>query len=269
MDGGLKPTRHNCEALDQGEAMNILKEIVKTAAFNRQQGHIFGAMTLALVAFAATGRKRYPHPQYRDGDSFCKFGQETLPPFVMSFKGELLPLEHILYKLYRCELVHEADLPDDVEFVDDGRQEIGLTTGDLLKLKGNWVGVLLNIVTDAPENEGIFHAGEIRRTLTAKTSEEDVLKIVRDKYGISPQRLMYLKWLIEVTGDQQRTPEQLGELVLRRFGGSAILGLSRTRLPHELSLAEHPGVFTPLGIQVLDEIQSMYNVTERVIQPER
>jgi hypothetical protein len=249
--------------------MNILKEIVETAAFNRQQGHIFGAMTLALVAFAATGRKRYPHPQYGDGDSFRRFGQETLPAFEVNFKGKPLSMEHILYKLYRCELVHEADLPDDVEFVDDGRQGIAIQAGDPLKLEGNWVGVLLSIVTSAPENEAIFHAGEIRRTLNAKTSEDDVLKTVSDKYGISPQRLMILKWLIGVTGDQKLTPEKLGELVVKRFGGGAITGLSRTRPPHELSLAEHPGVFTPLGVQVLDEIRSMYNVTERVIQPEK
>ncbi len=130
-----------------------------------QMGRTQGALLSVLVAVAATSRKRRPLPE-RDGIAFKKFvAEETLAitggavlNFFVRFRGREIKLEDFLYRFVRCELAHEARLPDDVEFAD------GAAPGDLaidvsdsrIAMSNTWMDGLGKAVHFAPENTAEF-----------------------------------------------------------------------------------------------------------------
>jgi len=115
------------------------------------------------VAVAATSRKRYPRGNGKtDREAFTSFLAEEIPKIVkftnsisLRFRGEILRLEDILYKFVRCELAHEAELPEDVYFM-PGDKIAFCFDDNKLGFSEKVIEVLLTIVTRASENEGLF-----------------------------------------------------------------------------------------------------------------
>ncbi len=70
-------------------------------------------------------------------------------------------MEHLFYKWLRCQLVHEAGLPHDIEIMDEKKQGwMSIRAGGgkpeyLLKVGSGWFHYLIGCVVDAPENEGL------------------------------------------------------------------------------------------------------------------
>jgi hypothetical protein len=124
-----------------------------------------GALLSVLVAAAATSRKRYPRgatPKKGDREAFTCFLKEEFPKIIrftsaisVRFRGEILRIEDLLYKFVRCELAHEAELPEDVYFM-PGDQIAFCFDDNKLGISEKMIEVLLTAVTRAPENAGIF-----------------------------------------------------------------------------------------------------------------
>jgi hypothetical protein len=95
-----------------------IRERVRDARMLWEADRREGAFLLALVSVAV--RAKLEHPEM-DGDRarFEEFIRSRLGPRIsVEFRGRLEPLERVFYKWMRCELVHGAGLPVDVQFVD-------------------------------------------------------------------------------------------------------------------------------------------------------
>lgn len=117
-----------------------------------------GAFMIALIAVAATARKRYPYPAFSDKDSFIKFLQDSRSGMMVhvEFRNVCRPIEEIFYKWIRCQLVHEGELPFDIEFMDDKNDGMNVRACGYPEFKllvgYNWINYLIHAVVKAPEN---------------------------------------------------------------------------------------------------------------------
>lgn len=118
------------------------------------------AMLLAVVAVAATARKEQPKMQ--DQEAFETFVRRIRPyPLSVHYRGEMRPIEEILYKWLRCVLIHEADWPCDIEIIPNpspGLSTIRAAGGsdDVLQLSESWFHDMIHIVSKAPVNAAEF-----------------------------------------------------------------------------------------------------------------
>lgn len=81
----------------------------------------------------------------------------------VEYRGESHPIEHIFYKWFRCELVHEGGLPIDIEFMpDDAPGALSVRAGGapefVLKVSEGWFHHLVTSVISAPENTEAFRS---------------------------------------------------------------------------------------------------------------
>jgi hypothetical protein len=128
-----------------------------------KSGRREGAFLVALVAVAATSRKRFTDRKaVTDRDAFERFLQAAHNVRLsVEYRGECHPIEHILYKWFRCELIHEGGLPVDIEFFADKEPGcLSVRAGGkpefVLKVSTSWFQHLIDAVTTAPENKGRF-----------------------------------------------------------------------------------------------------------------
>ena len=136
---------------------------VQDAEFLWQHKRYEGALLSALIAVAATARLRYPNRKtVKDGEAFEQFLKAAHSVTLKAeFRGELHTIEHILYKFFRCELVHDGGLPIDIQFLLDTEPGVlsvraGGSPEFILKLSQGWFYHLLHTVVSAPENKGAF-----------------------------------------------------------------------------------------------------------------
>ena len=126
-----------------------------------------GALLATLVAVAATSRKRYPKTKTMpDGRAFKKFVSEELSKYgpgwstdrkvKIQFRGKLLWLPHVLYKFVRCELAHEAELPEYVSFRNENGLNITILDNREITFSNELIPYLIKIVIEAPENSDLF-----------------------------------------------------------------------------------------------------------------
>jgi hypothetical protein len=130
-----------------------------------------GAWIQAMIATAATARKRYPRP-ISDSQSFKQFVKDIswtifsgLPKSPNLQSGQVLfvlgerSFEDILYKDFRCAWIHEAGLEEAglSETKIDGENIIEtLVVGKNTQLPDHWVLNLLNAIRWSPENADEF-----------------------------------------------------------------------------------------------------------------
>jgi hypothetical protein len=152
-----------------------IKTRIEDAEFLWSQGRKEGSWVQALIAAAATARKRYPKP-IPDNQAFKSFicdiasiivtGSTGGPSpahfrFYSDNRGEHRTLEDIFYKELRCNLVHEAELKE-IGF-SESRLEGDHYEGTLsvpargpAELPDFWVLHLIRAVKAAPENSDLF-----------------------------------------------------------------------------------------------------------------
>ena len=130
-----------------------------------RNGRREGAFLTTLVAIAATSRKRFSDRKaVTDRDAFERFLKAAHSVRLsVEYRGECHPIEHIFYKWFRCELVHEGHLPIDIEFMpDDALGSFSVRAGGapefVLKVSDGWFHHLVTAVIAAPENRDEFHA---------------------------------------------------------------------------------------------------------------
>lgn len=122
---------------------------VEDAKFLWRKGRRGSGLLLACVGVAARSRREFP--EAGDGDSFARLVADNLSAKIcVEFRGELWPIERLLYKWVRCELVHAGAVPLDIE-IDDGLGSEGLSVragGDperVLKLSPSWFDFLVSV----------------------------------------------------------------------------------------------------------------------------
>jgi hypothetical protein len=147
-----------------------IKERIEEAELLWQQGRKEGAWAVALIAAAATSRKRYPKP-IADPQAFKSFIRDVLPTLMYGqqpLQGtpnpriifNQTPVEDIIYEHLRCNLVHEAELSKKVVFsksvIVDGKLQATLAVGSPNVIPDFWVLHLIKAVREAPENVAEF-----------------------------------------------------------------------------------------------------------------
>ena len=123
-----------------------------------------GALLMALIAVAGTSRKRYPQSHIKsDKKAFTKFikdemasgsffgGNRSLGTFNINFRGKMCEFQDILYEVIRCELVHEADMPEDILFEPGAGFQVTVDEKKITFSDG-LLDCLGRIVEKAPEN---------------------------------------------------------------------------------------------------------------------
>jgi len=137
-----------------------LRDRVEDAMLLWENGRREGALLVALIAVAATARRRFP--DRRDCDAFDGFLQSAHSVRLsVEYRGECHGIEHIFYKWFRCELVHEGGLPIDIQFMpDDQPDALSVRAGGapefILKVSEGWFHHLIGSVVRAPENTELF-----------------------------------------------------------------------------------------------------------------
>jgi hypothetical protein len=132
---------------------------VEDAMFLWGNGRQEGAFLSALVAVAATSRRRFPDRKaVSDREAFERFiSAAHTVRLSVEYRGEVHPIEHVLYKWLRCELVHEGEVPVDIAFMPDhdpGALSVraGGAPEFVLMLSHGWLQHLVGAVVGAPEN---------------------------------------------------------------------------------------------------------------------
>lgn len=146
-----------------------IKSRVEDAEILWKNGRKEGAWLVALVAAAATSRKRYPQP-VSDSQSFKSFIRDVTHTIVQGVSlvesknfqvvMDQTPLEDIFYKHLRCNLVHEGELATDIQIsrskLVDGEFQGFFAVGPPNVIPDFWVLHLLKAVREAPENASEF-----------------------------------------------------------------------------------------------------------------
>ena len=168
----------------ENDQMSV-KDRIEGAHTLWERGRLEGAVTMVLIAVAATVRKRYPQP-VPDDRAYKNFVRDELtkitngPSLNVDFyyDGEYhVPLEVIVYKFLRCELLHEAGLPGDITLTQpvqgdgkpfgkspdgspyDGKLFNRLVLNDVLGFPIGWIWNLIRVIAEAPENKSEFCDG--------------------------------------------------------------------------------------------------------------
>ncbi|MBN8866045.1 MAG: hypothetical protein J0H98_00680 [Solirubrobacterales bacterium] len=111
------------------------------------QGRREGGL-LACVAVAARAREIYPG--VKDNEAFPRMIREALSiQWSIEFRGEQRPVEWLLYKWVRCELVHNASFPLDIETDGELGEGLAVRAGGapdyVVKHSPTWFDFLISV----------------------------------------------------------------------------------------------------------------------------
>jgi len=123
---------------------NKIHQRLQDALILWNDGRQEGGFLMALITFAAVAKNRYPAKT--DRESFEQFYRDSMSPRIsVEYRSKCHPVEHILYKYLRCNLVHEGGTPIDIEFQDDGSTSIraGGAPEFILKIGTGWFDFLV------------------------------------------------------------------------------------------------------------------------------
>jgi hypothetical protein len=136
--------------------MSGIRRRIDDAILLWDKGRHEGAFLIVLIAVAATARKRYP--KTKDREAFEQFLKDFhTVRLSVEYRGECHPIEHVFYKWLRCQLVHEAGILLDIQFMQDAQPgSMSVRTGGapeyILKIGTGWIYHMIGSVVQAPEN---------------------------------------------------------------------------------------------------------------------
>jgi hypothetical protein len=139
-----------------------LRHRVEDANILWENGRLEGAFLNALIAVAATARRECPDPKVKDRECFERFlAKQRTTRLSVEYRGECRPIEEIFYKWLRCELVHEGEIPVDIQFISDGEPgtlsfRAGGAPEYILKISHGWFHELIGYVVRSPANTDHF-----------------------------------------------------------------------------------------------------------------
>lgn len=277
-----------------------VREQIEDAAFLAEHGRYIGALTNLMLAVAASSRKSFPkgtmsveNPREKMGDReaftlflggrirkilFGDFGgpEAGNSGISMSFRGRQHDVAFILYKFYRCELVHDGELPEDVEFnapepgsapglnVTNRGIQVSISAGDKMVLDHGWIDLLINAVVNARCNGPEFGIKHYALLPLPDVDDQSFLNATVLKHGTSLGRVQILKHAV-----RRLSPKSIGEgtdeTISIRFqqlvdsgeiNGGAITGLSSH------GLTDRGGRLQSRGLEIIREIATAYQLVE-------
>jgi len=136
------------------------KTLLEDAQVLLGNGRFEGALLLVLVAIAGTSKRRSP-PPCSDAKAFTDFLHDewfAIAPCAgmrAVVDGKEVPMESILYKVLRCTVLHEGEMPEELVFKDSQTWFIRREHGRFI-LSRNWITGLMRSVVLAKENQSLF-----------------------------------------------------------------------------------------------------------------
>lgn len=273
-----------------------IKQHVSDARFLIESGRFLGALTVLTVAVAGSSRKVFPpgtkslanpKEKMKDGEAFKLFlggrirriinNAHENPEygesgFSIKWPTETKTIESILYHHYRCELIHEAKLPQGIEFVKENAggasfSNNGVSVGINVSGKGivlnyGWLDVLEKAVVEAPCNGDEF---EIRHYKLVANHGVDEVAFANDiivKYNASQARINIFKNSVRLLSHESilnSTDIELVGLFLSRVETGEISGVS---LLGSRGLSDAKGRLQPSGLAMLREIARAYSLVD-------
>lgn len=188
--------------------MTIRKRIDEASAL-MANGFDEAALIITLVAIAAASRKAYPKSIVQfDGVAFQTYLDERLADRRVAIGGErqgkIMSISESLYKEFRCNLIHEAELPESVSL---GPAAGGLTVSQkegVLTLSREWLQLLVDVVIHDPNLRPIFD--NVRRkgahdlAYLGDEPENSFKDTFIARFSLSPGRLTILQRFIATVG---------------------------------------------------------------------
>ena len=193
---------------------------------------------------------------------------------LVGFKGKEYDVAYILYKFYRCELVHNGELPEDIVFqppnpkaginVINGGVNVSISTGEKMVLDYGWIDLLVKVVVYAKCNGKEFGIEHYELVPLEGINEEEFSKDTVKNYRITPGRFSIFKHaVLNIRPDvvNQSTDEAIlskfKELVQKNvITGGAITGLSSR------NLSDKEGNLMPVGLELMRRISEVYRVVK-------
>jgi hypothetical protein len=169
-------------------------------------GRYPGAMAMMCVAVAGASRMAFPKATTRsidepkrmmgDGEAFQRYlspriahllyktpwpRNTKVSGLLINFRGGLYDFSHILYTWYRCELIHDARLPDDVRLSaaksNPGVFSLTLTTGPYIEINADFIASMAAAALLDPH---IGVAPPVLRTVFVKKTEKSMYEWEKD-----------------------------------------------------------------------------------------
>lgn len=270
-----------------------IREQVEDATYLAQHGRYVGALTTLMLAVAASSRRTFPKgtksrekpkEEMSDREAFTLFlggrirkilfgdfgsPDEGTSGISVAFRAAQHDIAFILYKYYRCELVHDGELPEDVEFSAVNRPAAGLNisnrglqvsigTGNKMVLDHGWIDLLREAVTSARCNGAEFGIQHFDLVCMQGIDETTFLASLVQKYETSPGRIQIMKHAV-----RRLSPDSISnathDAITRNFStlvesqeinGGAITGLRSHGFTND------QGVLQQRGVDLLREIAS-------------
>ncbi|MEZ8704136.1 hypothetical protein AB6D74_20035 [Vibrio cyclitrophicus] len=273
-----------------------IKMQVEDAIFLKENGRHLGALTNLVLAVAASSRKTFPKgtksfenpkKEMKDWEAFTLFiggrirkilfgdfgGPETGNSGIsVNFKGKQHDVAYILYKYYRCELIHEGELPEDIEFKPSENEQvstgnsglsISISCGNTMVLDYGWIDLLVNAVVYARCNGKLFGI-EHFDMIPKQGTDADICDTLVQKHDISEGRFEVLKHAVMLIKPNVVLDSNDNELQIEfkklvdsnTISGGSITGLSSK------NLTDRQGLLLSKGIEACRDIASCYELTE-------
>lgn len=274
-----------------------IREQLDDASFLAEQGRYKGALTILMLAVAASSRRTFPkgikskeNPKVKmeDQEAFTLFlggrirkilfrdyggPEEGESGLSVEFRGVHHDVSYILYKFYRCELVHGGELPKDVEFAAGEPPEtdqdisiqgvrVSIETGDTFVLDHGWLKLLTVAVSHARCNGAEFGIEHLDLVPLPNIDDATFLASLVEKYRTSPARVQMLKHAVRKLSPRfiavavdDALVDAFSKLVQsQEINGGAIAALSLH------GLTDRQGVLQKRGTELLREIASGYQL---------
>ncbi|MCQ9185456.1 hypothetical protein KMT30_41820 [Streptomyces sp. IBSBF 2953] len=268
-----------------------IKDRVEDAKVLLDGGRYVGAFANLLVAISASSRKAFPKKvtksnfqkgTMQDAEAFNYFlggrlHKLLLNPLAQSdygssgicieFEGEQQQIENIIYTHFRCSLIHEGRLLDNVDFVDSdsnlgGTPTASVSQGGRLLLGTGWINLAFQAVVYAQINGDEF--GIEHRYMKPKFNIDEVafanrLTLV---YDMTPGRIEIFKDAIIRMARTHIDKASFDEVALL-FNGLVSRGeisLGSLNGLQAKDLVDNQYRLTPKGGKVIQDIAREYEI---------
>jgi hypothetical protein len=271
--------------------MMSIKGQVEDAIYLAKDGRFAGVLTTLMLAVAASSRKVFPDgtsslkkpkEPMRDNEAFTLFLGGRIKTLLfreyeddwingsgvmVRFKEKHYDIAYILYKFYRCELVHNGELPEDIEFAPSQRAEtsglsVSINSGDKMVLDYGWLDLLIKAVVEAECNGQEFGITHYRLAVKSGIDEPTFINNLVTRFGITPGRLGFgiLKHVVKninpqrimISSDKEVVGLLIGLVKTGVIDSGDIRALSRHRI------TESNGTLTTKGLEIIRLISEAY-----------
>ncbi|MEJ8867234.1 hypothetical protein [Pseudomonas jessenii] len=272
-----------------------IREQVEDAIFLANNGRHVGALTIMMLAIAASSRKVFPQgtmslKEPKKGKPEKMYDEEAFTLYLggrirtllfnpvmgaghgdsgvmVSFRGQMLDLAYILYKYYRCALIHEANLPEDVEFIstENDSSVTVITKGDKLALGHGWIHLLIDSVVNDPCNAKEFGIKHYKLSLNPEVDEQAFINTLTGRYGVCYGRYAAMKEALFLLSDDTINQSSDTDLIghfQRLVDSGEIIGGMITGLSIDNNLTDRSGKLQPNGVAMLRDMANSFKKVE-------